>query len=466
MTNVIPLFYPLLTPPVLPRVNVPSICPASTPFFQCVCCLCLATTKNMERLSANSFEFLEIVGNGAFGRVVRSRKKDNNEVFAIKIVEKRLLMREGKVKQAQTEKNVLAKLKGHPGMIRLHYTFQDEINLYFVLEFCPGGDLASLIHRFGTSFPYPLAVFYAGEIVSVLEYLHVHGVVHRDLKPENLLLTASHHLRLTDFGTALDLQDRPSKADPNSAFVGTAEYVSPEVIRGEHATFSSDLWALGCIVYHMVTGRPPFKAANEYLIFEQIRALDVHYPEDLPSPALDLIRRLLVSDPLSRLGVSPETAQPDYDSLRVHPFFSGLSLSEVYSLPVPSSIPQYTPESLVDGDHDLEIQLLNKPGLAPSTGQATLILSDLVKKKAGWIYKVRRLIITNEPKIRYYDPTTEEQKGEIEVVKELEVMVKSKREFHFVLPRRTYYFKDLGYNSGRWKEAVEVAKGLLGVSNT
>lgn len=406
----------------------------------------------MERLTANSFEFLEIVGNGAFGRVVRAIKKGSGETFAVKIVEKRLLVREGKAKQAQTEKNVLARLKGHPGMIRLHYTFQDETNLYFVLEFCSGGDLASLIHRYGTSFPYPLAVFYAAEILSVMEHLHAHGVVHRDLKPENLLLTETNHLRLTDFGTALDLHDSSARPDPNLAFVGTAEYVSPEVIRGESATFASDLWAFGCIIYNMLTGRPPFKAANEYLIFEQIRALDVKFPEDMSTPARDLIEKLLVSDVNARLGVCG--GEPDYTALRNHSFFASVDIADVYAQVVPASIPVFRPEVLPD--HDLEIQLLNK-----SSGSLTIILSDLVKKKAGWVYKVRRLTISSEPRIRYYDPSTEEMKGEVEVVPELEVVIKSKREFQLVLPRRTYYFKDLGYNSGRWEEAVREAKKSL-----
>ena len=409
----------------------------------------------MERLTAASFEFLEIVGNGAFGRVIRVRKKDNGEIFAVKVIEKRLLMREGKAKQAHTEKNVLARLRGHPGVVRLHYAFQDETNLYFVLELCPGGDLASLIYRLGDRFPYELAVLYSAEILSMLEFLHSHSIVHRDLKPENLLLTSSRHLKLTDFGTALDLTDSSGNTDCH--FVGTAEYVSPEVIRGESVCFASDLWALGCIVYHMLVGKPPFKAANEYLIFEQIRALEVAYPESMPAEAADLIRRLLVSDHSQRLGACSEPSEINYSPIKEHPFFSGVDFNTVFAATVPEVILP-TEDANQEIEHDLELQLLNKSELPQSP---TVILSDIVKKKAGWIYKNRQLTVTTEPKIRYYDPCTKEQKGEIPVTPELEVVLKSKQEFQIVIPKRTYYFKDLSENSSRWETAIRHAKQAI-----
>jgi len=409
----------------------------------------------MEKLTGASFEFLEIVGNGAFGRVIRARKKDTSDIYAIKVIEKRLLMREGKAKQAHTEKNVLARLRGHSGVVRLHYAFQDETNLYFVLEYCPGGDLASLIHRLGDSFPYPLAVLYCAEVVSMLEFLHARNIVHRDLKPENLLLTSHRHLKLTDFGTALDHTDLSLNTD--SHFVGTAEYVSPEVIRGESACFSSDLWALGCILYHMLVGRPPFKAANEYLTFEQIRALDVAYPESLPAQAVDLIRRLLVSEPSQRLGACSEASAIDYSPLKEHPFFTGIDFNTVFEAAVPEVI--LPAETSLEAEHDLELQLLNKSDLPASP---TVILSDIVKKKAGWVYKSRQLTVTTEPKIRYFDPSTNEQKGEIQVTSELEVVLKSRQEFQIVLPKRTYYFKDLSENSSRWETAIRQAKQAIG----
>lgn len=409
----------------------------------------------MERLSAGSFEFLEIVGNGAFGRVIRARKKDTGDIYAIKIIEKRVLMREGKAKQAHTEKNVLARLRGNAGLVRLHYAFQDEANLYFVLEYCPGGDLATLIYRLGHSFPHRLAVQYSAEVLSMLEFLHSHSVVHRDLKPENLLLATTRHLKLTDFGTALDLLDTASSKTDNH-FVGTAEYVSPEVIKGESACFSSDLWAFGCIIYHMLAGKPPFKAANEYLIFEEIRALDITYPESMSASAINLISRLLVSDPAQRLGACNTADAIDYSPIKQHPFFTGVDFNAVFEVPISEVIPSIIDSS--ESDHDLELQLLNKPDIPPSP---TVILSDIVKKKAGWVYKNRRLTVSSEPVIRYFDPVTKEQKGEIQVTPELMVVVKSKIEFQIVIPKRTYYFKDLSDSSSRWEAAILQAKQSL-----
>lgn len=180
-----------------------------------------------KKLGPADFSFSGILGRGAYGRVAKATKKDSGEIFAIKIVDKQHLQRviatqEGKTSQALVEKNILAKLRNHPGTVRLYFTFQDAENLYFVLEYCPRGDFLSLINSFKGQMPIDLIRFYTAELVSILEVMFESGVVHRDLKPENLLISEDYHLRLSDFGTAKDLE-AGSGRDRSHTFVGTAE---------------------------------------------------------------------------------------------------------------------------------------------------------------------------------------------------------------------------------------------------
>ena len=179
-----------------------------------------------KKLCPTDFEFKSILGRGAYGRVARAIRKDTGEVFAIKIVEKLHLQKvrviqEGKTSQALIEKNILAKLRNHPGTVRLFFTFQDPDNLYFVIEFCPHGDFLSLINSFQGKMPLHLIKFYTAELIHILQLMFNLGVVHRDLKPENLLISENYHLRLSDFGTAKDINN-PIR-DRRNTFVGTAE---------------------------------------------------------------------------------------------------------------------------------------------------------------------------------------------------------------------------------------------------
>jgi 3-phosphoinositide dependent protein kinase-1 len=158
--------------------------------------------------------------------------------------------------------------------------------------------------------------------------MHSRGVIHRDLKPENVLLDDQMHIKITDFGTAKLLPDprdpRPPE-DPSrqagseddgrtASFVGTAEYVSPELLTDKAVGKPSDLWAFGCIIYQLLVGRPPFKAATEYLTFQKIVGLEYEFPAGFPPAARDLVERCLVLDPARRLTV---------EHIKNHEFFDG-----------------------------------------------------------------------------------------------------------------------------------------------
>eukprot|EP00826_Nyctotherus_ovalis_P027425 TRINITY_DN2143_c0_g1_i10.p2 TRINITY_DN2143_c0_g1~~TRINITY_DN2143_c0_g1_i10.p2 ORF type:complete len:146 (+),score=30.73 TRINITY_DN2143_c0_g1_i10:582-1019(+) len=125
--------------------------------------------------------------------------------------------------------------------------------------------------------PFGLAQYYAMELVNVLEHMKAQKVTHRDIKPENILLDTKWHLKLGDFGTAKSV-DTGKLENRGSTFVGTAEYVSPEVLEGKETGLPSDLWALGCILYKFFAGESPFKAATEYLTLRHIIERRITYP--------------------------------------------------------------------------------------------------------------------------------------------------------------------------------------------
>lgn len=277
------------------------------------------------------FSFGRTLGEGSYSTVVAASDRHTSKEYAIKILDKRHIIKEKKVKYVNIEKDTLNRLTDHPGVVRLYYTFQDERSLYFVLDLASGGELLGVLKRMGT-FDVECARYYGAQILDTIDYMHRRGVIHRDLKPENVLLDNQGHVKITDFGTAkmlsmskpadnnpggfpsMDSSDMPD-ADRASSFVGTAEYVSPELLTNKNACKASDLWAFGCIIYQLLAGRPPFKAGNEYQTFQKIVGLDYQFPHGFPPMARDLVERLLVHDPDRRLQI---------EHIKNHEFFDGI----------------------------------------------------------------------------------------------------------------------------------------------
>jgi 3-phosphoinositide dependent protein kinase-1 len=273
------------------------------------------------------FIFGQTLGEGSYSTVLAATDRQTLKEYAIKVLDKRHIIKEKKVKYVNIEKDTLNRLTDHPGVVRLYYTFQDERSLYFVLDLASGGELLGVLKRM-TTFDEECTKFYGAQILDTIEYMHRRGVIHRDLKPENVLLDDKMHVKITDFGTAkiLDISTntdgdatfQPDGMDDNraSSFVGTAEYVSPELLTDKNACKASDLWAFGCIIYQLLAGRPPFKAGNEYQTFQKIVALDYQFPRGFPEVARDLVERLLVLDPQRRLTI---------EHIKNHQFFDGIA---------------------------------------------------------------------------------------------------------------------------------------------
>ncbi|KAI1084384.1 kinase-like protein [Whalleya microplaca] len=291
------------------------------------------TVMRSVKKGVRDFSFGRILGEGSYSTVYLATDRQTLKEYAVKVLEKKHIIRERKIKYVNIEKDTLNRLTEHPGIVRLYYTFQDETSLYYVLDLCTGGELLGILKKTGT-FDIECTRFFGAQILDSIEYMHSRGVIHRDLKPENVLLDDQLHIKITDFGTARLLTDpRAPQAPPRiedtgtssrskdqqddsraASFVGTAEYVSPELLTNKNACKASDLWAYGCIVYQLLAGRPPFKAGSEYLTFQKIVNLEYDFPAGFPPAARDLVERCLVLDPARRLTI---------EHIKNHEFFTG-----------------------------------------------------------------------------------------------------------------------------------------------
>ncbi|KAK4049942.1 serine/threonine protein kinase [Microbotryomycetes sp. JL201] len=304
------------------------------------------TRLSVVRKTISDFQFGQTLGEGSYSTVALvTDKNPPHRQYALKILDKDHIKRERKTKYVLIERDTLKALDGHPGIVRLYWTFQDQSSLYYVLELAKNGELLKWIKKYG-SFSPPVAKFYAAQILSAVEHMHKRGVIHRDLKPEkydpsafanpiasltrkfddSVLLDDHMRVKITDFGTAKLLssdsqvaEEAGSDAPRSRSFVGTPEYVSPEILsEKKESSFSSDYWGFGCILFQLLAGRPPFQARTEYLMFQKIINLEYEFPLGFPVDAKDLIEKLLVVDPKERLGGGPEGVE----DIKSHPFFS------------------------------------------------------------------------------------------------------------------------------------------------
>lgn len=272
--------------------------------------------------TVSDYHFGNTIGEGSYSKVYSALDVHTKRTFAVKVLSKRHIVKENKIKYVNIEKTTLHRLgQQHPGIVQLYYTFQDESNLFFVLDLAEYGELLSIIRKFG-SLSEPVLKFYMCQIIDSVKFIHLKGVIHRDLKPENILVGHDFNLKITDFGAAkllgLNNDDTGEKIDYSKfglgtmndqsrkgSFVGTAEYVPPELLQYNICGFESDVWAIGCILYQFFHGSPPFKASTEYLTFEKIIKVDYTYLPNhpIPSPVAALIDQILVADTTKRLTI-------------------------------------------------------------------------------------------------------------------------------------------------------------------
>jgi len=260
----------------------------------------------------DSFKMIKVIGKGSFGKVFLVREIKTDDMFALKVLRKDNIIKRNQVEHTRTERNVLGHVN-HPFIVGLRMAFQSKDKLYFVLDYCPGGELFFHLSKVG-KFPEPRAAFYAAEIVLALSYIHAMDIIYRDLKPENVLLDAKGHVRLTDFG--LSKEGISLSSSGATSFCGTPEYLAPEILNRQGHGRAVDWWSLGALLYEMLTGLPPFYDRDREKLFENIRKGHLDF-RSLTPRAQALLKGLLTKDPLKRLG----SDEKDAKSIQSHEFF-------------------------------------------------------------------------------------------------------------------------------------------------
>lgn len=319
-------------------------------------------------LKLSQFRRVKQLGSGDVGLVdLVQIQGDSESRYAMKTLEKREMVERNKVMRVLTEERILAAVD-HPFVAHLYATIQTETHLHFLMQYCGGGELYGLLmsqthKRLSESH----MQFYVAEVLLALQYLHLLGFVYRDLKPENILISASGHALLTDFDLSFcsngtkpriersvpsHLREQSSRnsskvqkngqnkserwnameaasltlvAEPEgraNSFVGTEEYLAPEIINGTGHGPGVDWWSFGILMYELVYGFTPFRGAKRDQTFENILKSPLIFPPkpEISKSCQDLICALLVRQPESRLG-----AYAGAEEIKLHPFFSNIN---------------------------------------------------------------------------------------------------------------------------------------------
>lgn len=302
-----------------------------------------AATKVLDvTVDQTSFEKIRLLGKGDVGKVFLVKEKASKRLYAMKVLSKKEMIERNKIKRALAEQEILA-TSNHPFIVTLYHSFQSKDHLFLCMEYCMGGEFfRALQTRESKCISEHDAKFYAAEVTAALEYLHLMGFIYRDLKPENILLHQSGHIMLSDFDLSKQSESTKnpeiffSKAALNSSngptldtkacidgfrtnsFVGTEEYIAPEVIRGKGHTGAVDWWTLGIFMYEMLFGTTPFKGRDRKKTFANVLKKDVKFLDTQPisSNCKSLIKKLLIKDEAKRLG--SKTGASD---IKNHSFF-------------------------------------------------------------------------------------------------------------------------------------------------
>ena len=507
----------------------------------------LSTSSTTKKTSLEDFSIIKLLGTGSYAKVVLAKHNINGKLYALKKINKNMLNNFEKQHEAHIEKQCLAELQNN-NILKLNKTFQDKKNLYFILEFCSNKDLGFLLNKLG-KLDYNLAQYFSAQIISAISYMHKQGIYHRDLKPENIGIDKYFHLKIFDFATAvkfnkyfdkkimrfIDLNKdeeiiikekiKKNEIGENNIiklnnhnilllsrlFVGTPEYVSPEVLEHDYENIgpSVDIWAFGIILYLFFFGKTPFKGKNEEETLDNIKNIKYNFEEDdknnISEEAKDLISKILIKDPCKRIGYNSY----DYNEIKNHPFFKGINFDNLEKEQKPvldiketleefgyqiekilteeerhfSIIKELYEEEKEDIDKTKEENINIKSKSEKNIGinirelkndlkgktieykniinneikeEDKIIIEEKLQKKSPWFhYNTRLVIFYSKGHIDYFEPNTRKLKGSFIINSQCKANIIDEYRFEIQTLNRNYIFKHKTKKvSNDWVEAI------------
>ena len=269
--------------------------------------------------SLSNFQLICILGKGKSSIIYLA--KYNGEYVALKIFDKLFLFENDLIERVVLEKNILSSFSDEKFLCHLKFYFTTKTKVVFVLPYFPGGDLFTMLLR-SIKIDETVTAFYATQIAYMISFLHSKNIVYRDLKLENLMINENGYLTLIDFGSCKIIED-PNELE--SSFVGSPDYISPEIITGEGHNFMTDWWSFGIIIYELLYGIPPFHDEKIERCFDLITSANIRFPSKikLTSSTKDIIIKLLRKNPIERLG------KGELDQIIQQPFFESINPKNV-----------------------------------------------------------------------------------------------------------------------------------------
>ena len=311
------------------------------------------------------YNFLHSIGKGSFSLVKEAFDIETKVNYAVKIIPKANLKSLTERERFEREVRVIIQMS-HPGIIKIHDFITDAYFFYLVMEFCPGGTLLSQTSnkdRIKEEETKPIFK----QLLEAIAYIHGKGIAHRDLKLENVLLDGHGHIKIIDFGFSRFAESGTLCVTP----CGTPAYAAPEILLGiQYDGLQADMWSLGVMLYGLITGSLPWKGHNQVNIYNQIRNATYEIPSNVSLSASDLISKLLLPNPGSRLSVN---------ECLIHPWLEGVIVSWGESrTPLKSTISMNTFSRIFKADGTPQAlsprtqlhNMNNKQSISKTTGQS------------------------------------------------------------------------------------------------
>ena len=471
-----------------------------------------------KKFTKDDFEVITLSGRGAYGTVLQVylKKDPSKKVYAIKKLDINSLFSVNRLYQAYLENQILNELDS-PFVVKTLGAFEEDGKIHIIMDYLPNGDFS---HFIKTNYPLndDVIKYYSAQIVLFLEYMQKMKLIHRDLKPQNIMIDEKGNLKVIDFGTVrkvgyyydkremkfkeekvlerIDSEDikgvknivnpdeeedgdddefeeeEDMENDENEGnhkdkkqkvrnkrimtFVGTAEYISPEVIGDRPAEYGTDIWAFGVMLYEMYYNRTPFKAATAYLTFRNIEKPQLKFPDDsiIPDIAKDLIMKILVVEPKKRLGGGDPGTPYDIKSLKKHPFFKKIKWDKLQNSSPPGVRNYKFNETKKNKNNDNQNERYSIEYSAKDlklNNNAKIIREGMLKKKSPWLhYEKRYIILDTTPRLLSKNPNDPGHIKEIPLNKKCKINIVENNCFDLKTPSKTYRFKGTVNDGNDW----------------